>query len=133
MAMTTTAVRDGEPTSEINTTPLIDVMLVLLIMLIVSLPPQRDVISLNMPQKPPPIAEKPPEPIRIAISADGAMSWNGATISMAELNAKLDGVAASQPEIMIQPTRLVRYSSVIAVMAAVERRGIVKLGVVEGG
>ena len=83
---------------------------------------------LQKTQAPPP----PSQPIRIALSDDGLTSWNGVGITRAELEEKLDAVAGNQPEVMIQATRLVRYSNVIAVLASVQRHGITRVGVVQG-
>src|SRR5262245_5263684 len=106
MAMSAGPVVEGEPLSDINTTPLIDVMLVLLIMLITTLPPQRDAIKLDTPipdmhQPTPPVE---PERIRILVDYDGSLSWNGSPISLAELEVQLGPQARKvpQPEIIIE-------------------------------
>ena len=80
MAMQAGALREGEPLSEINTTPLIDVMLVLLIMLIVTLPPQRHAVKLDtpVPCKAGQPLDNQPDPITVAIDYSGGNSWNGA-------------------------------------------------------
>src|SRR6185295_14927738 len=89
MAMAVGATQEGEPMSEINTTPLIDVMLVLLIMLIVTLPPQRHAVKLDTPREAPPTMDDPPKPIRVTVEFDGAILWNGALVSYAELDSRL--------------------------------------------
>ncbi len=133
MAMQTEPARDGEPNADINTTPLIDVMLVLLVMLIVTLPPQRHAIKLDTPL---PCGadcpeDKAPDPITIALDFDGSLSWNGATITLADLDQRLAAEArrAKQPEIHIRPSRLTKYGAVAHVMAAAQRQGLGKLGV----
>jgi len=93
MAMAVGERDEGEPLSEINTTPLIDVMLVLLIMLIVTLPPQRHAVKLDTPLPPPPNQPPPPDdlpdPIRILIGYNGVISWQGEDVNRAELDRRL--------------------------------------------
>jgi len=138
MAMQVGEQAEGEPLSEINTTPLIDVMLVLLIMLIVTLPPQRHAVQLDTPLPPPPNQPPPPEdlpdPIRIMIGFDGSISWMGTTVSRAELDRNLKTEAARnvQPEIHIEPDREAQYGVVAHVMAAAQRNGLKKMGVIGG-
>lgn len=132
MAMNAVALKDGEPNSEINTTPLIDVMLVLLIMLIVTIPQQRQAVNLDTPRQStqPPVVQ-PPDPIRIAIDFDGAVSWNGASVTRDELEQRLliEAHRRTQPEIHIEPHRLAAYKYVAAVMALAQHVGIQKMGV----
>jgi biopolymer transport protein ExbD len=116
---------------EINTTPLIDVMLVLLIMLIITIPIQTHAVKLNMPVSattPPP---QPPTIVRIDVAADGAVSWNGEALpDHAALEAHLAQVAAmpDQAELHLQPDRAVAYKHVAAVLAAAQRLGANKIG-----
>jgi biopolymer transport protein ExbD len=138
MSMAVGEAKEGEPMSEINTTPLIDVMLVLLIMLIVTLPPQRHAVKLDTPIPPPPDAPPPPddmiEPVRIFVDFDGTIYWNGAAIDDGSLQRDLRTEAAreKQPEIHIEPHRLAKYGSVAHVMASAQREGLTKLGVIGG-
>lgn len=135
MAMNVSATREGEPLSEINTTPLIDVMLVLLIMLIVTLPPPGHAVKLDTPV---PCADceqpEPPPVVHIIVDFDGSLSWNGQQIAVVELDRRLavEADRALQPEVHIQPHRLAHYGAVAHVMAAVQREGLTKLGVVGG-
>ncbi len=128
--------REGEPVSEINTTPLIDVMLVLLIMLMISLPPQRHAVKLDTPVPcktcPPPVNQ--PVPITVAIDYNGAISWNGAPVNRAELQRRFAVEARRQPqtEFHIQPDSDAAYGVVAHVMAAAQREGITRMGVVRG-
>jgi biopolymer transport protein ExbD len=118
---------------EINTTPLIDVMLVLLIMLIITIPIQTHAVKMNMPIGPSAPPPKPPEIIRIDVDFDGTIGWNGVAIgSDAELQAKLAGVAAQpdQPEVHLRPNKLVTYKHVAHVMATAQRLGVTKIGLV---
>jgi biopolymer transport protein ExbD len=129
---------EGEPLSEINTTPLIDVMLVLLIMLIVTLPPQRHAVKLDTPLPPPPNQPPPPdnlpEPIRIIINYNGVINWGSEEVSRAVLEERFKVEAARdvQPEIHIEPDRDAQYGVVAHVMAAAQRNGLKKMGVIGG-
>ena len=138
MAMAVGEKAEGDPLSEINTTPLIDVMLVLLIMLIVTLPPQRHAVKLDTPLPPPPDAPPPPpdlpDPIRIMVDFDGSILWNGTVVNRATLDAnlKIEASRAMQPEIHIEPHRLAKYGVVAHVMASAQRNGLTKMGVIGG-
>jgi biopolymer transport protein ExbD len=138
MAMAVGTQAEGEPLSEINTTPLIDVMLVLLIMLIVTLPPQRHAVKLDTPTPPPPDAPPPPEdeldPVRLFVDFDGSIFWNGTVIDDATLqrDLRIESQRAKQPEIHIEPHRLAKYKAVAHVMASAQREGLTKLGVIGG-
>ncbi|MEJ1958142.1 MAG: biopolymer transporter ExbD [Nitrosomonadales bacterium] len=126
---------DDDVLSEINTTPLIDVMLVLLVMLIITIPIQLHSVDLNMPAgNPPPLTVKP-EVVRIDIDADGSVHWNGEVVSgQAALEAKLSAAAAQtvQPELHLRPDKKVTYKTVALVMAAVQRNGLTKIGLIGG-
>jgi len=137
MAMDVGERREGEPVSEINTTPLIDVMLVLLIMLMISLPPQRHAVKLDTPlpcKTCPPPTEKQPDPITVAIDYDGVISWNGAPVTRAELQKRfaIESRREKQAEFHIRPDSDAAYGVVAHVMAAAQREGITKMGVVRG-
>ena len=125
---------DEEPMMDINTTPLIDVMLVLLIMFIITIPIQTHAVKMNMPvpnnAAPPP---KPPEIIRIEVDFDGTIGWNGEIIpDRAALEARLAQVAAQpdQPEVHLRPNKLVTYKVVAMIMASAQRLGVTKIGIV---
>ena len=138
MAMAVGEREEGEPLSEINTTPLIDVMLVLLIMLIVTLPPQRHAVKLDTPLPPPPNQPPPPdnlpEPIRIIINYNGVINWGSEEVSRAVLEErfKIEAARDVQPEIHIEPDRDAQYGVVAHVMAAAQRNGLKKMGVIGG-
>jgi len=124
---------DPEVMMEINTTPLIDVMLVLIIMLIITIPIQTHAVKLNMPVGNPPPPPTPPEVVQIDVDFDGTILWNGAIIpTPEELEAKLTAAAAQavQPEVHLRPNKLVLYKSVAYVMASAQRLGITKMGIV---
>ena len=118
---------------DINTTPLIDVMLVLLIMLIITIPVQTHAVKLDMPQSNPPPVTVPPEVVDLAIDFDGTISWNGGVVpDRATLENYLRAAAQKepQPEIHLTPNRLVKYAYVAMVLAEAQRLGVVKIGIV---
>ena len=118
---------------DINTTPLIDVMLVLIIMLIITIPVQLHSVNLNMPVGRPPPPLKEPVVVTIDIDFDGTVLWNGeAMVNRGVLEARLAQAAAQadQPEVHIRPNKLVEYKSVAAVLASAQRLGVTKLGMV---
>jgi biopolymer transport protein ExbD len=123
---------EDEPMVDINTTPLIDVMLVLLIMLIITIPVQTHAVKLDMPrdQKPPIVR---PVVVDLAISADGAITWNGAAVpDRAALESDMRSAAGAdpQPEIHVAADRQTKYSYVAMVLAEAQRAGVVKIGIV---
>ncbi|WP_395699183.1 ExbD/TolR family protein [Aquabacterium sp.] len=133
MAMSVGA-SDDDMMVDMNTTPLIDVMLVLLIMFIITIPVQTHAVKMNMPVNsnaaPPP---KPPEIIRIDVDFDGTIGWNGILVpDRNDLEARLSQVAAQpdQPEVHLRPNKLVSYKVVAMVMASAQRLGVTKIGLV---
>ncbi len=125
----------GEPDvmMDINTTPLIDVMLVLIIMLIITIPVQLHSVNLNMPAGNPPPPTKEPVVVTIDIDFDGTILWNGEALPTREaLQAKLVQAAAQadQPEVHVRPNKLVEYKFVAEVLAESQRLGVTKLGMV---
>ncbi|MBK6402479.1 MAG: biopolymer transporter ExbD [Rhodocyclaceae bacterium] len=124
---------DPEVMVDINTTPLIDVMLVLLIMLIITIPIQTHAVKLNMPVGNPPPPLKPPEVVRIDVDFDGTVIWNGEVVSdKAGLEQRLKELTErpEQPEVHLRPNKLVSYKSVAMVMASAQRLGVTKIGLV---
>ena len=123
---------DPEVMVDLNTTPLIDVMLVLIVMLIITIPVQLHSINMNMP---PPSVNKPltePEVVKLDIDEKSLVYWNGALMnSRAELEAKMTSAAAQavQPEIHLRPNKLAKYEMVPNHMAATQRIGLVKMGI----
>jgi biopolymer transport protein ExbD len=125
---------EDEPMMDINTTPLIDVMLVLLIMFIITIPIQTHAVKMNMPvpnnAAPPPV---PPEVIRIDVDFDGTIGWNGEVIPDRQtLESRLQAVAMQpdQPEVHLRPNKLVTYKYVAMIMASAQRLGVTKIGIV---
>ena len=123
---------EPEVMMDVNTTPLIDVMLVLIVMLIITIPIQLHSVNLDMP---PPNNTQPPKPptvVELFIDFDGTISWNGVPMNdFAQLEAKLAEQAKlskdDQPEIHVKPNKLVDYGVVAHVMAAVQRDGLTKM------
>ncbi len=125
----------GEPEVmvDINTTPLIDVMLVLLIMLIITIPVQTHAVKLNMPTANQRQSSVPPQVVSIDIDFDGTILWNGETVNgRDDLKTRLRGLAAmaDQPEVHLRPNKLVKYKVVATVMAEAQRLGVTKIGLV---
>jgi biopolymer transport protein ExbD len=122
---------DDEVLSEMNTTPLIDVLLVLLIMLIITIPIQTHAVVLAMPAGNPP-PPTPPVVVNIDVDFDGTLIWNGETIDRAGLDARLAAATTEpdQPEIHLKPNKLVSYKYVAGVMASVQHHGLTKLAVI---
>ena len=117
---------------DINTTPLIDVMLVLIIMLIITIPIQTHAVKMNMPIAPSAQPPKPPEIVRIDIDFDGTIGWNGTVVQKDELINRLAQVAQmpDQPEVHLRPNKLVTYKVVAMVMANAQRLGVTKIGLI---
>jgi biopolymer transport protein ExbD len=121
--------RDMMPMAEMNTTPLIDVMLVLLIMFIITVPSQTHRISVNLPPPGPTIAVRPlSNDLRLA--ADGRLSWNGQAMSDEQLSGVLAGIAALPvpPEVHFRPDATVPYQRVDQVLAIAARSGASTFG-----
>ena len=124
---------DPEPMMEMNMTPLIDVLLVLIIMLIITIPKQDHSVNLNMPVGNPPLSDIKPVVITIDVDFDGTILWDGQAIpDRATLEAKMNEVAgqANQPEVHLRPNKLVEYKVVAGVMATAQRLGVTKIGMV---
>jgi biopolymer transport protein ExbD len=135
MAMQVGSQGEDEPMMEINTTPLIDVMLVLLVMLIITIPIQTHAVKLNMPTGTPPAVHKDPVVVTIDVDFDGTIYWNGEVVpDRATLEAKFQQVASrsidDQEEIHLKPNKLVTYDHVAAVMASAQRLGVTKIGLI---
>ena len=123
---------DDLPVADINTTPLIDVMLVLLVMIIITIPVQLHAVNLHLPVGDPPAAERKPEVVQIDIGPTGSLAWNGmAVLDAADLKAHLATAAAQpeQPEIHVRPDQAAKYDAFAAVMVAVNQAGLTKVGV----
>jgi biopolymer transport protein ExbD len=118
---------------DINTTPLIDVMLVLLIMLIITIPIQMHAVKMNLPEGNPPPPAAPPPVVQVDVDFDGSLKWNGVPlVGHADLERHMAevGQQANQPEIHLLPNRLAPYRAVAEVLAAAQREGATKIGLV---
>lgn len=125
---------EGEPMMDINTTPLIDVMLVLLIMFIITIPVQTHAVKVDLPQNNPNQQNNPIKPDKntIAIDPAGVVSWNGTPVDDLTLRQYLDQTTQlnPEPELHFQPDRNARYEVVDRVLAVVKHSGVTKLGFV---
>lgn len=135
MAMQTTSNNaEGEPMMEINTTPLIDVMLVLIIMLIITIPPQTHAVKLDLPQNNPNDTPPPVDPIKnkIVVTAAGQILWNGGAVDQAQLKLFLDATQQIDPvpELHLQPEPTARYELVDEVLAVTKKAKVEKMGFV---
>src|SRR5213592_4259937 len=135
MNLTSGGGSDPEVMVDINTTPLIDVMLVLLIMLIITIPIQLHAVNLNLPVGTPPPTDVKPEIVKIDIDERSVVHWQGVAVaSDAELQAKLQALAAQPvaPEIHLRPNKAAQYAVVAKVLADTKRVGLTRIGVVGG-
>jgi len=135
MAMSVGPSRSGDPDVmiDINTTPLIDVMLVLLVMLIITLPIQLHAVNLNMPVGNPPPPVILPQIVKIDIDSNGTTYWNGEVVpDRATLEEKIKAAAAQnpQPEVHLRPDKASKYGVAAGVMASAQRLGLTKIGIV---
>ena len=118
---------------DINTTPLIDVMLVLLVMLIITIPIQLHSVNLNMPTGNPPPPLVLPEVVKLDIDDQSRVYWNGEVVDdRSTLESKMSESARQQvqPEVHLRPDKDARYAVVAGVMASAQRLGRTKIGIV---
>ena len=123
---------DGQPMMDLNTTPLIDVMLVLLIMFIITIPIQTHAVKVDLPindpnNQPPPID---PQKNKVTIDPAGTIAWNGAPVDKVTLQQYLEATKGinPEPELHFQPDPQARYARVDEVLAVIKRSGVSKLG-----
>jgi len=123
---------DPEVMMEINTTPLIDVMLVLLVMLIITIPIQLHSVTLEMPVGAPLSNIIKPEKIQVDIDEKSIIYWQGLPVTAIELNDKMTAVANSspQPEVHIRPNKVSQYAVFASVLASSKRFGLTKIAVI---
>ncbi|HEX4304344.1 MAG TPA: biopolymer transporter ExbD [Rhizomicrobium sp.] len=121
---------EGEVMVEMNTTPLIDVMLVLLTLLIITLPIQTHAVKLDMPRPNTPPPKVPPVVVTLVVDFDGTVLWNGTAVDRATLDQYLESAYSDdpQPEIHLQPNRLAKYDKVAMVLADAQRIGVTHIG-----
>ena len=118
---------------EMNTRPLIDLMLVLIVMLIMSLPPQTHAVKLDMPVTTPPEKPEPPPVIDIVVDFDGSIYWQTELVTSGDqLQRYLKSAARAEPrpEIHLKPNKLAKYDSVAKVLATAQRLGVKNIGII---
>jgi biopolymer transport protein ExbD len=117
---------------DINTTPLIDVMLVLLVMLIITIPIQLHAVNIDLPTGTPPALHIKPEKIQIDIDANNVVHWQGVQVNNAQLNTNMHdaGLLTVQPEVHIKPHKDSMYAVFAGVLAISKRKGLTKIAVV---
>jgi biopolymer transport protein ExbD len=124
---------DPEPMVDINTTPLVDVLLVLLVMLIITIPVQLHAVSMEMPGRHAPTPPQQPVIVQLEVDAAGRFVWDGEPLAdRAALEARLRDAAAqpNQPEIHLRPDARARYDAVAAALTSAQRLGLAKVGLV---
>ena len=122
----------GQPMSEINTTPLVDVMLVLLVIFIITAPLLSYAIKLDLPNDPAPASEPAPATVRLSIDAAGAVYWDGDPVADAELAARMAAAAKTTtlPEIHLRADKATRYERIAFVLSTAQQAGLAKIGFV---
>jgi biopolymer transport protein ExbD len=132
MAMGSLSESDDDFNPEINTTPLVDVMLVLLIIFIITIPVMNHSVNIDLPQASSQPNETKPENIHLAIDAEGNVHWNKEMIDMAQLQARIATASLSkpQPELHLRAERTTQYEKVAQVMAAAQNGGLSKIAFV---
>ena len=134
MGMNVGSNQEDDVMLEVNMTPLIDVMLVLLIMFIITIPLPNNAININLPNgTPPPTAEKPPEIVELRLDAQGRIFWNEQAVANRQaLDTLLQTVAqkADQDQIKLKADRATEYKHIAMVMAAAQRLEVKKIGIV---
>ena len=130
MAMNLQTNDEPEVMMDINTTPLIDVMLVLLTLLIITLPIQTHAVKLDMPAPNPNPPTVVPETVELVVDFDGTVLWNNMAVDRATMNAYMRDAALKvpQPEIHVSPNRLAKYDAVARVLADAQRLGATHIG-----
>jgi len=120
----------GQPMAEINTTPLVDVMLVLLVIFIITAPLFQQAVPIDLPKVSATKIEDQPETIQLAVDAEGNIFWNGQALPREALDSRFAAAGPGQPELHLRADRGVRYEKVADVMAAAQRAGLVKIAFV---
>ena len=123
---------DGDVMSEINMTPLVDVMLVLLIVFIITIPVMKHAVNVDLPRATNQPEDVKPETVRLSVSADGKYYWNENKVTDEAMAAMLkeEGAKDPQPELHIRGDKDVRYERVAQAMAAAQQAGVRKIGFV---
>ncbi|TPG18575.1 biopolymer transporter ExbD [Sphingomonas koreensis] len=121
---------DGEPMMDLNMTPLIDVLLVLIIMFIITIPPQTHAVKVDLPQNSDQPQVVQPDKNKITIDPTGQVAWNGAPVDDVTLRQYLDASLQlpTEPELHFQPDPQARYAKVDEILAVIKRSGVTKMG-----
>jgi biopolymer transport protein ExbD len=124
--------RQGAPMSDINVTPMVDVMLVLLVIFIITAPLFTHAVKLDLPAAQAAPAPEKPETVTLSIDGAGKIYWNDAPIEQSELPAKMAAAAQKQPQpdLQLRADKATRYEVIAQVMAAAQNNGLTKLGFV---
>jgi biopolymer transport protein ExbD len=134
MAMSSGAKDDSDPMVDLNVTPLIDVMLVLLIMFIITIPPQTHAVKIDLPQNTPPDNTQIVDPVKNKLTTDaaGTILWNGSPIDIVTLRQYLDQTKrmSPEPELQFEPNPQTRYVLIDNVLAVIKRSRVTKMGFV---
>ena len=135
MSMQTTSDNsDGEPMMDMNVTPLIDVMLVLLIMFIITIPIQTHAVKIDLPVNQPNQPPPPVDPVKnvLSINAQDQVLWNGSPVTLTQLRSYLDTTQQMNPipELHLQPDATARYEIVDEVLAVTKQAKVQKMGFV---
>jgi biopolymer transport protein ExbD len=130
MALSYRSIQEEVVLSEINTTPLVDVMLVLLIIFLITIPVVTTSIKVDLPKESNAVRETKPETIVVSVDAGGAIFWYDSKITSADLSKRLSGVASKQPqpEVQIRGDGKADYKSVGQIVSAAQAAGIAKIG-----
>ncbi|GAB3765891.1 hypothetical protein GCM10028796_24130 [Ramlibacter monticola] len=124
---------DPEPMVDINTTPLVDVLLVLLVMLIITIPVRLNAVAMELPGRDAPVPAEPPAIVQLEVDAAGRFVWNDEPLAdRGALEARLREAAAAPnpPEIHLRPHPRAKYDAVAAALTSAQRLGLVKIGLV---
>jgi len=124
--------RQGAPMADINVTPMVDVMLVLLVIFIITAPLFTHAVKLDLPAAQSAPAPEKPETVTLAINAAGEVFWNDAPVTQAELPARMAAAAQKQPQpdLQLRADKSTRYEIIAQVMAAAQSNGLTRLGFV---
>jgi len=122
----------SQPMADINVTPLVDVMLVLLVIFIITAPLLSYAIKLELPNDPAPASEPAPATVRLSIDAAGAVFWDGEPVSDEELTARLTEAAKTTtlPELHLRADKATRYERISFVLSTAQQAGLAKIGFV---
>lgn len=124
--------QNNAPMAEINTTPLVDVMLVLLVIFIITAPLMTSAIKLDLPNAPAKAVETKPDTVQLAIDAKGIFYWNQTAVDAATLKSRMQEASKKQPqpEIHLRADKLTQYASIAQVLSLAQQMGLTKVGFV---